>query len=225
MLSIASAKALSSIATSSSQLPIQLAMLRLVEPTRAQRPSATAVLAWSIGPFHSKIAHARLQQRAVAGAGQRLGDRDVADAGDQQADIDAVAGGFAQGLDIGGGADEIGVGEPQPVLDAGGDQQVQAVDAHLRTAGPRSAGSTRRRRLGGCGAGGASSRSRRGRQRSSYGGTPLPGRSGRGLRSRRRCRARVSACRSGRPSRRRRCTGRRRSRSARPPSASCGGCG
>ena len=55
MLSIASAKALSSIATSSSQLPIQLAMLRLVEPTRAQWPSATAVLAWSIGPFHSKI--------------------------------------------------------------------------------------------------------------------------------------------------------------------------
>ena len=43
----------SSTTTSSSQLPSQLAMLRLVEPTRAQRPSATAVLACSIVPFHS----------------------------------------------------------------------------------------------------------------------------------------------------------------------------
>ena len=43
----------SSTITSSSQLPIQLAGLRLVDPTRDQRASATAVLAWSIGPFHS----------------------------------------------------------------------------------------------------------------------------------------------------------------------------
>ena len=48
------AEASSSTTTSSSQLPIQLARLRFVEPTRAQRASATAVLAWSIGPFHSK---------------------------------------------------------------------------------------------------------------------------------------------------------------------------
>ena len=39
------AKFSSSIATSSSQLPIQLARLRLLDPTRAQRPSATAVFA------------------------------------------------------------------------------------------------------------------------------------------------------------------------------------
>ena len=36
------------------QLPIQLARLRLLEPTRAQRPSATAVFACSIEPRHSK---------------------------------------------------------------------------------------------------------------------------------------------------------------------------
>jgi hypothetical protein len=35
-------------------LPNQLAAFRLVEPTRATRPSVTAVLAWSMGPFHSK---------------------------------------------------------------------------------------------------------------------------------------------------------------------------
>src|SRR5688572_1686666 len=45
----------SSTATSSSQLPNQLVMLALVEPTRAHFPSATAVLAWSITPFHSKM--------------------------------------------------------------------------------------------------------------------------------------------------------------------------
>ena len=44
----------SSTSTSSSELPSQLAGLRLVEPTRAHRPSATAVFAWSIVPFHSK---------------------------------------------------------------------------------------------------------------------------------------------------------------------------
>ncbi len=43
----------SSTATSSSQLPIQDWRFRLVAPTRAQRPSATAVFAWSIVPFHS----------------------------------------------------------------------------------------------------------------------------------------------------------------------------
>ena len=52
--SIRSANAASSATMSSSQFPSQLAMLRLVEPTRAQRPSATAVLACSIVPFHSK---------------------------------------------------------------------------------------------------------------------------------------------------------------------------
>ena len=45
----------SSMATSSSQLPNQLVMLRLVDPTRAHLPSATAVLAWTIAPFHSKM--------------------------------------------------------------------------------------------------------------------------------------------------------------------------
>jgi hypothetical protein len=54
MASMACANSLSSTTTSSSQFVAQLAKLRLVEPTRAQRPSATAVLAWSIDPFHSK---------------------------------------------------------------------------------------------------------------------------------------------------------------------------
>jgi hypothetical protein len=52
--SMARPKRSSSTTTSSSQLPIQLAGLRFVEPTRDQRASATAVLACSIGPFHSK---------------------------------------------------------------------------------------------------------------------------------------------------------------------------
>ena len=52
--SIRRPKASFSTTTSSSRFPIQLARLRLVEPTRAQRASATAVLAWSMGPFHSK---------------------------------------------------------------------------------------------------------------------------------------------------------------------------
>src|SRR5262245_10742946 len=39
--------------TSGSRSPTQLATLRFVDPTRAQRPSATAVLACTIGPFHS----------------------------------------------------------------------------------------------------------------------------------------------------------------------------
>ena len=53
MSSIWPAKPASSTATSSSQLPIHDWRLRFVEPTRAHRPSATAVLAWSIVPFHS----------------------------------------------------------------------------------------------------------------------------------------------------------------------------
>ena len=51
---ISCAKPSFSIVTSSSQLPIQLATLRLVEPTRAHLPSTTEVFAWIIGPFHSK---------------------------------------------------------------------------------------------------------------------------------------------------------------------------
>lgn len=38
------------------------------QPTRAQRPSATAVLAWSMGPFHSKTRTPASKQRAVARA-------------------------------------------------------------------------------------------------------------------------------------------------------------
>src|SRR5262245_47179704 len=52
--SIWDANVSSSATTSSSQLPSQLAMLRLLDPTRAHRPSATAVLACSIDPFLSK---------------------------------------------------------------------------------------------------------------------------------------------------------------------------
>ena len=53
MASICSANAWFSTATSSSQFPSQLAGFRFVEPTRAHRPSATAVLACSMDPFHS----------------------------------------------------------------------------------------------------------------------------------------------------------------------------
>ena len=45
----------SSTATSSSQFASHDDTFRFDEPTRAQRPSATAVFAWSIAPFHSKI--------------------------------------------------------------------------------------------------------------------------------------------------------------------------
>ena len=48
-------KASFSMTASSSQLPSQLARFRLVEPTRAQWPSATAVLACTMVPFHSKM--------------------------------------------------------------------------------------------------------------------------------------------------------------------------
>ena len=51
--SMAAPKRSSSTITSSSQLPSQLAAFRFVEPTRAQWPSATAVLACIIGPLHS----------------------------------------------------------------------------------------------------------------------------------------------------------------------------
>ena len=43
------------MATSSSQFPTQLERFRLVEPTRTIRLSATAVFAWIIAPFHSKM--------------------------------------------------------------------------------------------------------------------------------------------------------------------------
>ena len=42
------------IVTSSSRLETQLARLELLEPIRVQQPSATAVFACNIGPFHSK---------------------------------------------------------------------------------------------------------------------------------------------------------------------------
>ncbi len=53
--SISRAMDASSMLTSISQLFIQLPALRLVDPMRVHRPSATAVLACSIGPRHSKI--------------------------------------------------------------------------------------------------------------------------------------------------------------------------
>ena len=54
MASMARPNRSSSTTTSSSQFPSQLAGLRFVDPTRDQRASATAVLAWSMVPFHSK---------------------------------------------------------------------------------------------------------------------------------------------------------------------------
>jgi hypothetical protein len=47
------ARSSSTTVTSSSRLEIQLARFELLEPMRVSRPSATAVLAWTMGPFHS----------------------------------------------------------------------------------------------------------------------------------------------------------------------------
>ena len=63
------AKPASSTAMSISKLPSQLEMLRLEEPTRAHWPSATAVFACNIEPFHSNTRMPGLQKRPIAAAG------------------------------------------------------------------------------------------------------------------------------------------------------------
>ena len=94
-------------------MPIQLAMLRLVEPMRAQKPSATARLRMEHRAVPLEHAHARLQQRPVAGARQRRQRRNVTRARDEQPHVDAVARGRCQCLHVSRRAHEVGVGQPE----------------------------------------------------------------------------------------------------------------
>ena len=130
MASIARPNASSSTTTSSSQLPIQLARFRLVEPDARPAPVGHRGLGVEHGAVPLEDADAGLQQRAVAGARDGLHQREVAAApGHEQPHVDAVPRRRAQRLHVAGRAREVGVGEPQRAAGERGHQRVEPVEA------------------------------------------------------------------------------------------------
>ncbi len=76
-------------------------------------------------PFED--AHACLQQRSVARAGERRQRRNVACSGDKQPNVDPVARRRRQSLHVRGGADKIGVSQPQLPSREGRNGQIEPI--------------------------------------------------------------------------------------------------
>ena len=122
----------SSIATSSSQLPSQLLMLRFVDPMRAHRESATAVLACIIEPFHSKM-------RTPESSSERYSVREIGTVqptslpcGRSSRTSTPPCDACCSASTYGPCAEEIGVGDPQPTPRHRGNEQIDAQHARRK---------------------------------------------------------------------------------------------
>ena len=85
----------------------------LLVPTRAQRPSATMLLAWSIGPLHSKIRMPARSRSRYPNPGEVAHQRHIAGAREQQPNVHPVLLGQGEHLEESRRRNQVGIHDPE----------------------------------------------------------------------------------------------------------------